>query len=352
MDQRVEPETLITRMQAYVDLQRRRLKFADLAAQLERFAPRLRGRQSFTALLASADAYRAAGDEDNELRILSAVQYAYMGSDVQKRFLGLLLARRPQQLLQIATPWTVWGEQAAGFAVAHGDAALAQAVIAARGKARPPVWSKAYGALAGLYFADAGTGVNMNFVSALGGVSIGDRIGKPVDRNNQLAGDIWFYYGSRYGEYLGATKQGNPDDFLPAALEQSPASASGYLGLADYYMETGDTRAAIADYGHTLELQPSRADVHERLALAYYKQGARAEAVAQWKLVFAALSKEVNAARPQESFWADFARSCDDLRTRRLFAELKPDVDELLRAYLRKNGNYRSNLPLRSAYLG
>jgi tetratricopeptide (TPR) repeat protein len=194
--------------------------------------------------------------------------------------------------------------------------------------------------------------VKRNFVSALGDGTIGDRIGKPVDRNNQLAGDIWFYYGSRYGEYLSATKQGSPDDFLTAALEQSPASASGYLGLADYYMEIGDTRAAVADYGHTLEMEPNRADVHERMALAYYKQGARAAAIAQWKLVFATLSKEVTAARTEESFWNDFVRSCDDLRTRRLFAELKPDVDGLLRAYLRKSGNYRSNLLLRSGYLG
>ena len=53
-----------------------------------------------------------------------------------------------------------------------------------------------------------------------------------------------------------------------------------------------------------------------------------------------------------ESFWNDFTRSCDDLRARGLFAELKPDIDALLRAYLRKNGSYRSNLPLRNAYLG
>ena len=351
MAQGVQPNLLIGRMQAYIDLQRRRLKFADLGPQLERLAPRL-GQQSFAALLAAADAYRAAGDEENELRVLSLVQYNYLGTDGQKRFLGLLLARRPQQLLQIASQWTPWGEQAANFAVAHGDAGIAQAVISARGKAKPPVWSKAYDALAGLYFADAGPGVNSNFTSALGDGTIGERIGKHVDRNDQLAGEIWFYYGSRYGEYLSATKQGNPDDFLPAALEQSPASASGYLGLADYYMESGDTRAAIADYGHTLELEPNRADVHERLALAHYKQGARAEAIAQWKLVFATLSKEVNSARMQESFWNDFGRSCDDLRIRRLFVEMKPDVDELLRGYLRKNGNYRSNLLLRSAYLG
>ena len=73
-------------------------------------------------------------------------------------------------------------------------------------------------------------------------------------------------------------------------LEQSPASASGYLTLADYYFDSGDTARAIADYEHTLELAPARADVHDSLAMAYYKQGARAEAIAEWKQVFSTLA--------------------------------------------------------------
>ncbi len=352
LEQGARPEMLPGRMQAYADLQRRRLKFAELAPQLEQFAPRLGGRQSYIALLGAADAYRDARDEENELRVLSMVQSNFMGEDYQQRFFGLLLARRPQQLALIASQWTPVGELAADFAVAHGDAALAQTVIVARGKARPPVWSKAYSALAGLYSDDAAPDANNKFLNALGNSTIGERIGKPVDRNGQLAGNTWYYYGARYGEYLDVSKQGNAEDFLPAELELSPATSSSYLSLADYYMESGDTRAAIADYGHTLELEPNRADVHERLALAYFKQGARAEAVANWKLVFAALSKELDAARLQESFWADFGRACDDLRTRRMFTELKPQIDALLRTYLHQNGNYRSNLPLHSAYLG
>ena len=154
------------------------------------------------------------------------------------------------------------------------------------------MWSKAYDSLVGLYFSDGSSDVRNNFVGALGDDTIANRLGKPADRNNQFAGNIWFYYAVRYGEYLDATKQGPSGDFLPAQLEQSPASAAGYLALADYYAERGDMQGAVADYGHVLELEPSRADVHERLAVAYYKQGARTEAIAQWKLVFATLSKE------------------------------------------------------------
>ncbi len=89
----------------------------------------------------------------------------------------------------------------------------------------------------------------------------------------------------------------------------------------------------------------------DRLAVAYYKQGSRSEAVAQWKLALASLTRQINNARLPESFWADFAHICSHLQTRRIFAQLKPETDALLRAYLRRNGSYRSNAPLRSAYL-
>jgi tetratricopeptide (TPR) repeat protein len=212
------------------------------------------------------------------------------------------------------------------------------------------VWGKSYTALVGLYFTETSPAVNNAFLNVLGDAPIGERLGKTVDRNAQLAGDVWFYYGSRYGEYLGDTKQGAPEDYLPAVLEQSPASSSGYQTLADYYAESGDTRSAIADYKHALELSPGHADIHERLALAYYKDGKRAEAIAEWKLVFSILLKQVNSARVPESFWSDFSRACNDLHSRRLFGAVKPEVDGVVRAYLGRNGNYRSNAILRSGY--
>ena len=61
-----------------------------------------------------------------------------------------------------------------------------------------------------------------------------------------------------------------------------------------------------------------RADVHDRLAVAYFRQGARAEAIAQWKQVFSTLGQQVNTVRVPESFWADFSRTCEDLRSRKL----------------------------------
>jgi len=352
MMQRAGTPNSYTNTQPLIDLQRRRGRFAELASQMEQFARAVSSNQRSTPLLAAADAYRSAGDEPNELRLLSSV-FPMNALDVnrEQRYFQLLLARQAQDLVHIASAWpTPSGERAANYVVAHGSAELSRAVVQARGQARPPVWSKAYNALVGLYFAEPTPQVNDAFLGALGDDPIGVRLARPVDRAHQLAGNTWFYYGSRYGEYLGTAKLGDPEDFLPAILEESPASASGYLTLADYYSGAGDTKHAIADYQHALELSPNRTDVYDSLAVAYYKQGDHAAALAQWKQAFAVLSDQLNGGHLAESFWADFGRTCDQLAARHLFAELKPDADAILRTYLRHNGNYRSNALLHSVY--
>jgi predicted Zn-dependent protease len=350
MERGADPAVLDGRMNALVGLQRRRLKFAELASQLESFAPRIAAYQHTAALSAASTAYRSAGDPENELRVLEEIPDNYLGQDQHNRLFYLLLNRNPHELVNRASIWNNWGQSASDYAVAHGDPSLVHAVVAARGRPRPPVWLSAYNGLVGLYFSEPSPEVNAAFLGALGDDTIAQRLAKPVDRTQQLAGNTWFYYGSRYGEYLGVTKQGNPEDYLPSELEESPASADAYLTLADYYAGSGDTRAAIADYNHTLDLTPGRADVHDRMAIAYYKQGQRAEAVAQWKQVFATLLRQVDSVRVPETFWNDFANSCDHLHSYKLFSELRPDADAVLRAYLRRNGNYRSNVLLHSAF--
>ncbi len=347
----VNSSLLLSRMQPFVELQRRRLKFAELGAQLEQFAPRIEPQQRYAVWAAAQQAYQSAGDPEGELRAFAGMPFGTGGRDEQTRLFQLLLTRHPDKLLQRASDWNSPGQDAADFLVANGDAAQAHALVSSRGRTRTPVWAKSYNALVGLYFAERTPEVNGAFLSALGDDAIAERLAKPVDRSQQLAGNVWFYYGSRYGEYAGMSRQGNPEDFLPAILEQSPASASGYLTVADYYFDSGDSARAIADYEHTLELAPGRADVHDSLAVAHYRQGARAEAIAEWKLAFSTLAQQVNNARVPESFWADFSRTCERLRSRKLFNDLKPDVDALLRAYFHRNGNYRSNALLHSAYV-
>jgi Flp pilus assembly protein TadD len=338
-------------MTEFLQLQRQRLKFAELGPQLESFAIRVRPELRTAILLNAAEAYRAAGDSDNELRVLSSLGPANLGGANQSRWYTLLLKKNPQQLVQVAGSWLPWGQPASDFVLANGNAELAHAVITARGNLRPPVWGKSYTALVGLYFAEPRPPIKAAFVGALGDQTIGERVGKPVDRDHQLAGDIWFHYASRYGEYLADTRLDAPDDFLPAELEHSPASSDAYLSLGDYYLDHGDVRKAIEQYDYTLELSPARVEVHDKLALAYYKDKNRAQAVAQWKLFFAEQLKQVSNGRMAESFWANFGRALDHVRTRGAFQDVKPEVDQLLRAYLRRNGNYRSNALLHSAYL-
>jgi cellulose synthase operon protein C len=342
---------LSAQLQSFIELQRDRVKFAELGSQLERIAARMNPQSQVSARRAAAKAYRDAGDEDNELRVLNDLYVNNLSDEERNRYFALLLEKNQQTLVRLAASQTVWGEQAAEYVLANGSATLAQEVVVSRGRARAPVWNKSYTALVGMYFSESTPAVNQAFLDVLGDKTIGQRLGKTVDRDAQLAGNIWFYYGARYGEYLNNRKRENAADFLPAALEQSPASTAAYKTLADYYFENGDIRAAVDNYQFALQLSPTQSDLYDRLALAYYQDGRIADATAQWNLFFAVLLKQVDTVRVPESFWTDFARASDQLRTRHPFLDMQPSIDAVLRAYVHRNGTYRSAELLRSAYL-
>jgi predicted Zn-dependent protease len=344
------PEELrLTRMRAYITLQRRRLAIGSLGAELERFADNLLPADRNLAWREAAETYRATRDATGELRVRILETQQGNSSD-DNRYFELLLAQRPDDLVRLAASNSYRAQPVANFVMQHGGPALTHRVIAAFGTARPPVWNRSYQALAGLNFGEKTPATQTAFVSVLGDQTIGERIGHPADRAQQHAGSIWFYYGSRYGEYLAVAQQGDAEDFLPAQLEQSPATASAYESLADYYAETAQNKSAIADYQHVLELGASNNAVRLKLASTYFKSGARAEALAQWRQVFTTLRAQADQMRVPENFWTDFTALCSDLRTRHLFSQFRPETDALLRGYLRRNGNYRSNELLHSAY--
>ena len=185
------------------------------------------------------------GDTAAELRVLSQLdQRGELSGALITRY-AELLSKTPQRFLTVTKSDKAVNvrNDFAGYALDNFNAARALEVIAARGVGQPPVWNRAYTGLAGLYFASPAPQVNAAFRDALGTATIGERVGKPVDRNLQLAGDLWFYYGSRYGEYLDVIKQGDPEDYLPAALEATPGHADAYFTWPNIIANPASLRA-------------------------------------------------------------------------------------------------------------
>jgi tetratricopeptide (TPR) repeat protein len=335
-----------------VALQTLRLRFVELGGQLERYAYTLsvdHGRDG--VLLQAADAYHRGAEYDREMAVLASVDYRLSG-DYENRYFETLLRKAPTRLVQIAGDEREnWAYAALQYVVRNGDSKLAQQAIAARGRQLQPVWTPAYTALAGLYHDDRAAEVKAAFVKALGDASIGERIAEPVDRDQRLAGNTWFYYGSRYGEWLGATGNGDPEDFLPAIVEQSPATSSGYVTTAQYYADAGRVDRALQDYAHTLELAPGRADIHDRMALLLWRQKKRPDAIAEWKQALEIYDAQVNQRTIPADFWGNFGYTLNHIGNRHLLGELRPQAETVLRDYVRKNGSYEANTVLREAFV-
>ncbi|MEO8130993.1 MAG: hypothetical protein ABI822_28095, partial [Bryobacteraceae bacterium] len=327
------------------ELQGRRMRYDDLGKIIEAFWKVYPQDDARDQLLAqAAEAYHQAGSPREELRVLSLLNdRGMLSGQPAQRYNALLRATSPDKLVAIAEGGA--SEElrngAATAAISGGDVALALRAVAARGTGLPPVWTKAYTALTGLYFTRGTPDINAAFQSALGPNTIGEQLGHPVARDQQLVGDLWFYYGSRYGEYLAVTRQPNADDYLPAALEGTPASGNAYFKLADYYRESGAADRALEDYGHALEFNPNRGDVHSRIAEILWNQGKQTEARAHWKQAFQMFAVQQDLRRVPESFWSDVQSALEAVGKYKVLAEVRPDVDRLLRTYIFRNGLYR-----------
>lgn len=330
--------------QQLADLQQRRLRYDELGAQLEAYWKVFPPDGDRDGLLSqAATSYRLSGDVAAEMRLLAQVdQRRVLGGEQLTRYADLLSARDPQRFtgVVLSDPSEEVRNGFASYAVENATAARALEIIMARGRGLPLVWTRAYTGLVGLYFANPGGQVNAGFRDALGTGTIGERAGKPVDRNLQLAGDLWFYYGSRYGEYLDITKQGDPEDFLPASLEAQPAHADAYFTLAEYYRESGKTPSALTDYQNALQLDAKRADVHDRLALILWQQNKRDEAIAEFKTALQAFAKQEDGRYP-ENFWRALAATLEDIGQCKVLTAVRPDADRVLRTYVRRNGSYQ-----------
>jgi cellulose synthase operon protein C len=329
--------------QKMIQLQRSRLRFDELGAQLEAYDAVLPPEARSDELTEAALCYRSRGNTAAELRVLQVQNgRAQLEGPLLERYSKLLIAKPQTLVATIAREKR--GAAANGMlnhAVQHASAGTVQQAIAARGVREPALWTKAYTGLTGLYFATNTPAVKAAFTGVLGDMTIGSRLGKPMNRSQQMAGDLWFYYGGRFGEYLAANRQAGAEDYLPAMVEATPARSDAYFAMAEYFHDAGDDAAATADYRRALELDSTRADVHDRLATIAVKASNTEEAIREWRWAMTAFTDSMNRSRVPQTFWGDLSGTLEHIGAAKQLAPLKDDIDKLLRLYIRRNGAFQ-----------
>lgn len=332
----------------WVQFEKHRVQSEAAAVQLEKLAPGLSAKQAAHVWGSAANAYRDAGNAAGELRALENLRRIInLPSGETMRLYQLLLAQRPQELIADSRG----NDGAAQFLVRHGGTVQAFAGVDARAGGQPPVWKDAYTALAGLYLRQHQPEVKAAFAEALAvDATIGDRIGHPADRDRQLAGSVWFYYGSRFADYLDEENNAQREDYETSELEAMPGNATAYLRLADHSADHARADAALADYAHSLDLNPDQPAVADRVAMIEWKKGDRVAALAAWNKAIKLLAAEMDARHVPETFWGDFARVLKSLSTAGQFDAERTQVDAMLRVYLKRNGAYRSEPLLEAGY--
>jgi cellulose synthase operon protein C len=315
--------------QELIQIQQERLQYAELAEQLEVYWNALAASdQRDQLLIQAADNWRLAANPKEELRVR---QLLFQRGNIPDptRYADLLYRAAPDRFIQAAAGTSGLRDAAMALAYKAPDSTTALKIIDTRGAKLPPVWSRAYTALTGVYFNQREPAILNAFTSVLGPRTIGEQVAARADRNQQVVGDTWFYYGSRYGEFT------NSEDFLSSEVEGRPASANSYMALGDYYSDAKSSTRAMEEYGRALQLDPKSAGVHNRIANVYASQKKMAEAQAHWRQALS-LWSEMQDGRVPENFWTGVAETIE-----RAGPALRPEIDKLLRTYIRRNGTYR-----------
>jgi hypothetical protein len=344
---------------AYSNLERRRLQFAEVAKTLETYASHVALVGQATRLQQAAQAYRDAGDPADELRLLRDV-FAANQRETDTRLFDLLWQRDRPALIQLAgSGYPNVAYAALNDVVSHGNQTEALAAVAARGAALPPVWRPASASLVQTYFASPKSvdADPANFTESLGSeATIADRLASPPDPTRQVTGDTFFFYASRFGIFLEtvprAPKLPDAEDFVAAELEDTPGSPAPYLDLAKTYAEANKTPAAVAEYNHVLELTPPNASapIEDEMAVMLDRAGRRDDAIAHWRTALATLARMQQHAIYPELWFTSLETITRHLGERHLTAAFRPELESILGPYFAKNGNYRSNELLKTVY--
>lgn len=340
---------------AYETLERRRLKFTELANTLELYAPRVRLTTRNNILTDAAQAYRDAGDEPNEMRVTRPLALG-TGTGLLDRYLDLLFRRDRATLVALAgSSSDAVADAAANYAVAHATQAQALAAVSNRARKLPAVCGPATASLVVTNFASPTTTTAAAslpyFAQSLRyDDTIATRLTKPFSPTRELAGDNWFFYASRFGIFLATVPKAallpDSEDYLRAELERAPSAVAAYLHLARSYADTANDMAAITEYNRVLELAPNNPAVHDEFAVVLYRANRREDATAHWRTALTLMAKR----QTGETFFNAFRSITQHLQQRGIFATLQPEVEAVLRAYLKTNGNYRSNEVLQDVF--
>ena len=230
----------------FVALESERGLYGDLGRQLEAYAAANPGQPvEATSLDQAAQAYIAEGDIDSQMRVMrKALARNSLAGPLLDRYLELLAARPPEELLAVirGNPSAEIRNRAVQHAIGSGRSILTYSAVQTRGRALPPVWTRAYTALAGHYFGDRSPAMDAAFQAALDTRTIGERLRNPLKPDSVIVGAVWFYYGARYGDYLAAGQNAAADAWLPAPLEAAPGDPGAYMAVGDSYAEAGAGR--------------------------------------------------------------------------------------------------------------
>jgi len=336
----------------YNELESARMEYGELGDTLDVYARRVPIARRASVISMAATAWRNAGNRQREIADLRALVGTSQQAQIQERLFQLYLHGNAEALVQLTSTRGPVGDAAANYLFAHGTEAQTYRAVANRAALRPAVWNAASTALVGLYFGDNWPMADAAFQVALANDPIGQRLQARPDESKQLVGSVWFAYGERYGYLLtlAPSPAHDAEDYLPSQLELSSNDPASYNSLGQTYRDAHRLDAAIEEYRHVIELQPEDPMPDISIAETLWSAGRRDAALGSWSAALSKLRAMVDERAVPENFWTAFARVAADAKTERVAAQLRPGMNAVLTAYVRKNGNYRSEELLASAY--
>jgi cellulose synthase operon protein C len=318
------------------NLETRQMRFGALGQQLEALA-KLQGSAPSTmveTLSMALNAYHAGGNDAAELRLYDQI---YGEAQFNAERYAELIANDPSKYAARIKNNTA-GLAVAGYLVSNTDENRAfQAIDALKEPA--DLWHPAYTALVGVYYLSKQPRVPQSFQQLMGPRTVGEQAVHPTAIG--LTGDTWFYYGSRFGEYLGVEKQATADDYLASGVESSPAASQRYLQLGDTLRDLKRLDQARIEYSYAQQISPELPEVTDRLASIDWESGRKQQAAAEWKQVFDLLRQRVLNGKMTPSFWTTARNALIEANRNHIVADIKPEADALFKQYIRINGGYQ-----------